>query len=254
MRVTDIKYFEDFKAVIGKDIFELVENYKFKESSIDLKYRIKISAVFSSNIEGNSIDINSYMNSIAAKEKFKPGKEIEEINDLTDAYEFAIKNILNESNFLKAHRLLSANILIPEKQGLYRNDRMGVFDNTGLVYFAIEPEKVESEMKLFFSDISELIEKEMEIDQVFYHASLIHLKFVHIHPFWDGNGRMARLIEKWFLCIKLGEKFWKLNSEKYYKDNLNAYYSSIKLGDDYYNLNYDNCLNFLKMLPNSLKE
>lgn len=173
---------------------------------------------------------------------------------MTKAYEFTVTNILNESNFLKTHRLLSANLLILEKQGVYRNERMGVFDNTGLVYFAIEPEKVASEMKLFFSDLSELIEKVMEIDQVFYHASLIHLKFVHIHPFWDGNGRMARLIEKWFLCSKLGEKFWKLNSEKYYKDNLSTYYSSIKLGDDYYDLNYDNCLNLLKMHPNSLKE
>ncbi len=114
---------------------------------------------------------------------------------------------MSETNCLKAHRTLSGNLLVPEKKGVYLNDRMGVFDNTGLVYFAIEPEKVESEMELFFRDISELLEKEMEIDQVFYHASLIHLKFVHIHPFWDGNGRMARLIEKWFLSSKLGEKF-----------------------------------------------
>ena len=254
MRIIDTKYFEEYKAVIGKDIKKLVENYEFKESSIDLKYRIKTSAVYSSNIEGNSIDINSFMNSVAVKEKFKPGKEIEEINDLTEAYEFAIKNKLHEINCLKAHRTLSVNLLIPEKQGRYRNDRMGIFDNTGLVYFAVEPEKVESEMKLLFRDISELLENEISIEQVFYYASLIHLKFVHIHPFWDGNGRMARLIEKWFLSLKLGEKFWKLNSEKNYKENLTQYYSSLKLGDDYYDLNYDNCLNFLKMLPNSLKE
>ncbi len=76
MRVTDTKHFEDYKAVIGKVINKLVENYEFKESSIDLKYRIKTSAVFSSNIEGNSIDINSFMNSVAAKEQFKHGKEI----------------------------------------------------------------------------------------------------------------------------------------------------------------------------------
>ncbi|MBL0098191.1 MAG: Fic family protein [Bacteroidetes bacterium] len=35
---------------------------------------------------------------------------------------------------------------------------------------------------------------------------MIHLVFVKIHPLNDGNGRSARLIEKWFLAQKLGKK------------------------------------------------
>ena len=42
---------------------------------------------------------------------------------------------------------------------------------------------------------------------------MIHLVFVKIHPWNDGNGRSARLMEKWFLAQKLDEKAWFIESE-----------------------------------------
>jgi hypothetical protein len=39
--------------------------------------------------------------------------------------------------------------------------------------------------------------KEIEEIEVFYFASLIYLRFAHIHPFRNGNGRAARLLDKW---------------------------------------------------------
>jgi Fic family protein len=68
----------------------------------------------------------------------------------------------------------------------------------------------------------------------------------------DGNGRVARLIEKWFLAEKLGEKFWKLPSEKNYLDNRQEYYDSIDMGVNFYELDYSRCQHFLYMLPEAL--
>ncbi len=82
---------------------------------------------------------------------------------------------------------------------------------------------------------------------------MIHLKLAHIHPFRDGNGRAARLIEKWFIAEKLGNDFWKILSEKYYKEHQPEYYNNINLGVNYYELNYDKCIPFLLMLPGCLK-
>jgi Fic family protein len=108
-------------------------------------------------------------------------------------------------------------------------------------------------MKLFFHDITALLSSELNEIEVFYYASLIHLRFAHIHPFRNGNGRAARLIEKWFIAEKLGRNFWKIPSEEFYKKNQARYYETINLGENFYELNYENSFKFLEMLPNCLK-
>jgi len=253
MRITERKYLDAYLQLIGKDISALIEAYDFSENKGGFEYLTKSSAVYSSNIEGNSIDLNSYMNYELNKDKFKVGKEIEEIEDLIEAYEFAQSNSLSESNLLHCHKIFSETLLIKSKRGKYRIEQVGVFGKTGLAYMAVEPEFVEKEMKLFFADIEELISQELTKEEVFYFASLIHLRFAHIHPFRDGNGRAARLLEKWFITEKLGRDFWRIPSEENYKVNQAKYYETISLGVNFYELNYDRCLGFLEMLPMCLQ-
>ena len=190
-----------------------MDYYDFSENQGEFEYLTKSSAIYSSNIEGNSIDLNSYMNYEMNKDKLKVGKEIVEIEDLIEAYGFAQNNELNEKNLLACHKIFSDTLLIRSKRGKYRIEQVGVF----------------------------------------YFASLIHLRFAQIHPFRDGNGRAARLIEKWFVAEKLGHDFWKMASEEYYKNNQAKYYETINLGVNYYELNYDKCIRFLEMLPNCLE-
>jgi Fic family protein len=84
-------------------------------------------------------------------------------------------------------------------------------------------------MRELFADIIILLGENLSTEEVFYYASLIHLILVHIHPFSDGNGRSARLLEKWFLVSKLGKEYWKISSEQYYKEHRNEYYQNINL-------------------------
>jgi len=253
MRVTDKKYYNEYINQIGKEIPYLIEQYDFTtDDSGSFSYLTKASAVYSSNIEGNTIDLNSFMNYELSKSKFKPTKEIEEIENLITAYEFAQKTALTERNMLESHKILSKTLLIKSKRGKYREEPVGVFGKSGLIYLAVEPENVGKEMKTFFDDITKLLSEDLNEKEVFYHASLIHLIFVHIHPFMDGNGRIARLIEKWFIAEKLGKDFWKIPSEEYYKNHLEKYYEAIDIGINYYELNYDKCINFLELLPSCM--
>ena len=253
MEVIDKSYFPEYVRLIGSDIKRLVDDFDFSEKDIDLGYSTQAAAVFSSNIEGNTVDLNSFMNYQLSREKFKESKEIEEIENLIKAYQLAQNAPLNETNFLKCHEILSQTLLIKSKRGRYRTEKVGVYDPGGLVYLAIEPEYVSEKMAMLFERILVLLNEKIEIEETFYFASLIHLRFAHIHPFRDGNGRAARLLEKWFLAEKLGEKYWKIPAEKYYKDHRAEYYANINLGVNYYELNYDLCIPFLMMLPKCLE-
>ncbi len=199
------------------------------------------------------MDLNSFMNAKAFKQKAK-SKEYSEIVELIGAYDFARENKLTENNLLKAHKMLSKLFLIKSQRGKYRNDKVGVFDRYGLVYLAIELENVAKEMKNLFTAVDELLKQDLNIKEAFYFASMLHLIFAHIHPFQDGNGRVARVLEKWFLASKLGGKTWLIQSEKYYKENIKEYYRNINLGVNFYELDYDKCLPFLLMLPEAINK
>ncbi len=62
MRITERKYLDTYKKSIGNEISKLIKNFDFSENRGAFEYLTKASAVYSSNIEGNSIDLNAYMN------------------------------------------------------------------------------------------------------------------------------------------------------------------------------------------------
>ncbi len=248
MKILTAKYLQEYihqTNILKQDI----EFFLNASKTLDFTYLTESSSVYSSNIEGNTLNLNTFMN--ARMNRNKP-KDTLEIENLIAAYTYAQNNILNEKNFLASHELASKTLLIKSKQWVYRNDKIWVFGSSWLIYLAIESEFINSKMNYLFDDITELLSKKLTESEVFYYASLIHLMFVHVHPFTDGNGRLARILEKWFLSSILGIEFWKISSEQFYKENRNEYYKNINLWVNYYELDYSRCLPFLLMLPKSL--
>jgi Fic family protein len=244
------KYLED----VGVNWEEAVKvlNAKTSFDQADFEHYIQSSAVYSSNIEGNSIDIDSYLKNKRFKIKSKP-KETSEIDNLVEAYNYAVANPLNQKAFMEAHKLLSRTILsLKSQRGKLRNQAVGIYSGGKLEYMAIEAENLEAEFKKLFADITTLLNLEISIAETFYYASMIHLIFEKIHPFMDGNGRAGRLLEKWFLTSKIGVEAWSIPSEEYYARHKAEYYSNIHIGVNYHQIHFARSLPFLLMLPETL--
>ena len=231
---------------------------KFKKSRHSFELFTGESSVYSSQIEGSTVTETDY---IRYKE-FGTGKGTDRINevfDLENAYLFAKKHPLSKSNLFKAHKIATATILKnnPADRGKLRkkNVRVGSLHHTA--YFCPAPEAVKTEFEILMEEvefISRIKKNKMTTDEAFYYASLLHLVYVKIHPFIDGNGRTARLLEKWFLAQHFGVKAWFIRSEKFYKIRQQQYYRNLSLlGRTYNDLDYKNALPFLLMLPWALK-
>ena len=237
------------------DLQPKFEALKDADISTDtFSFYTSVSAMASSKIEGEQMEIDSYVKHKMLKIEYL-NDLVEKPNDLYNAYLFAQKEPLTKSNFLKAHALIGKNLLVVSKRGKYRKVNMLVMEHkTFKVQFeAALWNEVTPLMKKLWSDIDHLIKQKLTVEEVFYYAAYIHLVFVAIHPFEDGNGRAGRLLEKWFIAQKLGGKAWYIQSELNYYNNINDYYKNLnKLGIFYEQLDYSKALPFLLMLPNSL--
>lgn len=245
---------QDFLKKIPVDLKEKFNDLKEAEISTDtFSFYTSVASVFSSKIEGEDIELDSYIKHKKFGIEFLPDYT-KKIDDLYNAYNFAHSNHLNKQNITEAHKLLSKHIVATHYQGIIRTQNMFVSTSDGKIeYVAATPFEVVSEMEKFYEDIDVLLKQELTVQEVFYFASMIHLVFVKIHPWNDGNGRSARLLEKWFLSQKLGNNAWFIQSEKNYYQHHQTYYNNIRLlGLEYPELDYTKALPFLLMLPNSI--
>lgn len=245
---------ENYCEAISEDYLKKYKQLQESELSMDaFSFYTSVAAVFSSRIEGEAMELDSYVKHKRFGIEFSPDYT-QKIDDLYNAYSFAQSNLCHQGTVEAAHRTITAHILPAHTQGKVRINNMYVTTPDGRIeYVAASPYLVEAEMNKFYADLNTLLAADLTVQEVFYYAALLHLVFVKIHPFNDGNGRTARLIEKWFLALKLGEKAWLIQSEKNYYQHHQTYYQNIRrMGLEYEALDYGKALPFLLMLPGSL--
>lgn len=222
-------------------------------STAEFSFYTSVASVYSSKIEGEDIELDSYIKHKRFHLEFQPDYT-RKIDDLYLAYQFASENRPGKETFSEMHRLLAKHIVAENWLGKFRNQNMFVTTKDGRIeYVAASPTEVPDEMDKLYTDLELLLNAELSVSETFFFASMIHLVFVKIHPWNDGNGRSARLFEKWFLAQKLGYKAWFIQSEKYYYTQHENYYNHIRaLGLEYPLLDYSKAFSFLLMLPKSV--
>lgn len=153
-----------------------------------LKVKSKVRSIHSSlAIEANSLSLESVESIVDNEMVLGDRKEIQEVKNANELYEHINEyNWKNESDFLKAHTLMMK--YFEDDNGYYRNHGEGVKKGNEVIYTAPQSILVPSLMKSLFKIITE---NEKEIHPLIL-SSIFHYYFVYIHPFSDGNGRMAR--------------------------------------------------------------
>lgn len=227
---------------------------KIEKSKVDITDCIVLSSVNSSMIEGIEMDMNSFYRA-KAFETFHYNKDYLQVKDLIGAYNFAKSNKLNPANVLKAHGIITSTLLPGIHQGVIRVKEIVVKNNlTGkVVYFGCPVATLKKEYSTFIKEVCILANEKLNESEVFYYASLIHFMFAAIHPFADGNGRAARLLEKWFLASHIGVVAWAIPTEYMYNKRKSKYYKNLaSVGKSYETLIPGKILDFLMMLPHSL--
>lgn len=253
--ILDDSLLTEFIKVVGESPIVLLNKIEKAETPVDyFQFYNSVSSVYSSKIEGENIDFDSFYKHKFLNVKYQPDYT-KKADDLFLAYEFIFENKLTLDNVQKAHSILSRNLLPKSQQGTIRNNPMFVINNNDRIeYVAAEPQTVKSELHKLFNDIEYLQKINLSDFEIFYYAAYIHLVFVKIHPFQDGNGRGARLLEKWFLIEQIDDKATAVQLEKNYFKNLDKYFLNIKkLGADYEKLDYSKSLDFLLMTSKSLE-
>ena len=106
-------------------------------------------------------------------------------------------NEINEENLYKLYRMTIGNYLEPENRlpdgSFYRNDAVYVIGGKK-THKGLDSKLLPEYMKALMtftnteSDINDLAK-----------AAIIHFYIAYIHPYFDGNGRIARLVQLWYL-------------------------------------------------------
>ncbi len=183
-------------------------------------------------IEGNAIneqDVRKIAEGKAPEAQYSQ-KHQTEIKNLINAYAL-IDNIpvaqqpfkLSKELICELHRVITTNI--PDDNnipGAYRNGLVYVGDIAhGGIY---KPPKILEDITRLMQKFIEWINsEEITSKPPFIRAALAHYHFALIHPFWDGNGRVARLIEA--LLLQTADiKYVPKSLSNYYYQHVDDYY------------------------------
>lgn len=212
-----LDYVANIMEKIGK-----IDNYTHLNRMPILRRNNRINSIHSSlAIEANSLTINQVKDVINGKLVMGPQKEIQEVKNAYEAYEKI--NEINPyaiSDLKRIHGIMT--FLTIDESGEFRKGNEGVFNGDVCIFMAPKPEFVNSLMNQLF----EWMKSEKDNIHPLILSSIFHYEFVFIHPFSDGNGRMARLWQNVLLC-KWKKIFEYVPVESQIKKYQTEYYSVI---------------------------
>ncbi len=193
------------------------------------------STHYSTMIEGNRLTQEQVSQVIEKKQHF-PGRERDEKEVL--GYYAALEKLeqvaeagrpVTENHVQTLHALVMAEGRKKVKPTPYRDGQNVIRDGRtrSIVYMSPEAKDVPLLMKEFIAWISHSERSELPCP---IRAGIAHYQFATIHPYYDGNGRTARLLTTLILHVGGYDLKGLYSLEEYYARNLSAYYDALTVG------------------------
>ena len=211
------KYFDLFEN-IRKNFSQELRTMPASVKEKYLNYFIIKFTYDSNRIEGSTITLKETAKILewGISPQNKPVKDIKETESHQQVFNEMIKceKDLSWQIILKWHQLLLQQTQ-PDAAGKVRQHQVKVAGSSA--QFPI-PAELDILIKEFFSWYNQNKEKVHPLEL----AALVHLKFVSIHPFSDGNGRISRLLMNFIL----NKKGYPMLNIKY--SNRDSYYNALE--------------------------
>lgn len=189
------------------------------EAKPHLRRNNRIKSIHSSlRIEANSLSLGQVRDVINGKTVLGEQKEIQEVKNAYAAYDklseidpYSIRSLM------QFHGIMTKYIV--EESGRFRSGEEGVFNGDKCIFMAPPARLVPQLM----DDLFAWMKRAQNTVHPLILSSVFHYEFVFIHPFSDGNGRMARLwhtaiLSKWksiFEYIPIESQIEKFQEEYY---------------------------------------
>ena len=189
------------------------------ESKPHLRKNNRIKSIHSSlKIEANSLSLGQVRDVINGKIVLGEQKEIQEVKNAYATYEkFGEINPYSIRDLKKFHGIMTKYVV--EESGDFRREEEGVFNGAQCIFMA-PPARFVSQL---MDDLFDWMKEAQYSVHPLVLSSVFHYEFAFIHPFADGNGRMARLwltaiLSKWkpvFEYIPIESQIEKFQDEYY---------------------------------------
>ncbi len=177
-------------------------------------------------IEGNLLSLAQVRAVADGKDLLVEEKQKTEVANCLEAMRLVLKNKnkpVTEKGLLDVHARMIKGLLASERIGKYRRIQNYIVDARNKVIFTPPPPgKVPGRMKSLFAWL-----KEEDLHPII-RAAIFHHEFLTIHPFVDGNGRVARAVGQWLLWEKGLDPLCSLGLDDFFAQDRPRYYDLIQ--------------------------
>ena len=166
-----------------------IENYEVLDPHPRLRKQNRIRSIYSScTIEANSLSFDQVSDIFNGRRVIGPFDDIRDVRNAIDAYDMLGRfDPYSMDDFLRMHGIMTKGSI--SESGSFRKGGEGVFKGDKLIFMAPPPELVPQHMRNLFDWMAETKDRMNSLIV----SCVFHYEMVFIHPFSDGNGRMARL-------------------------------------------------------------